>query len=95
VTAESVHDRDGVDEDVQGAGTRPQGEDEADRDDVETTPTEHVVKGRGDDLLDRRRCQRLRRQVQDPVLEHADLRDVVALGEVADGAGQAEDQRRQ
>ena len=95
MAAESVHDRDGVDEDVQSAGTRPQGEDEADRHDVETTPTEDVVKGRGDDLLDRRRCQRLRRPVQDPVLEHADLGDVVALGEVADGAGQAEDQRRQ
>ena len=34
--AEAVHDRDGVDEDVQRTRARPQGQHEADRDDVET-----------------------------------------------------------
>lgn len=95
MSAEPVHDRDGVDEDVECTGARPQGKDEAERHDVDASALEHLVQGRRDHLIDRRGRQGLRRQVNHPILEDLDLGDVVALREIADGAGQPEHQRRQ
>jgi hypothetical protein len=95
VAAQSVHDRDGVQENVQGSRSRPQRKHEAQRHDVHASAGEDLVESRSNQLVDCRGCQRLRREVEDPVLEHFDLSDLVLGREVADGAGEAEDQWRE
>ena len=95
MAAESVHDRDGVDEDVECAGAGPEGEHEPQRDDIEPATAEDVVQRRRDELVNHRWCNGLRGEIQDPILEHVDLCNVVALRDVSDRAGETEDQRRE
>lgn len=90
-----VHDRDGVHEDVERPRTRPQGQDEAQRDDVDASTAQYLVQRGCDELVHGGGGQRLGRQVEHAILEHLDLGDVVLRCEVADGAREAEDQRRQ
>jgi hypothetical protein len=92
--AEPVHDRDGVDEHVKRPRARPQRQHEAERDHVEPAAAQHLVECGLDELMDRRGRDHLRCHVQDAMLEELNLGDVVTLRDVADGSGQAEDQRR-
>ena len=74
---------------------RPQRDHEADRDDLEPALEEHVVQRGGDDVVHGGRGQQPRSQVQHLGAELGDGGHVEALGDEADGAGQAEDQRGQ
>ena len=94
VAAEAVHDRDGVDEDVERAGARPEGEDEPDRDDVVASPVEHLLQGRRDDPVDGPVGQGRRGEVEDGVAHVVDLGRGEPLADEAHRAGEGEDERR-
>ena len=94
VPAEPVHDRDGVDEDVEGARARPQREDEADRDDVVAAARQHLVDRRLDDVVDRPVGQRLAGHLQHRVADVVELGGGELDADEADRPGQREDQRR-
>ena len=75
--AEPVHDRAGVDEDVEGPRAGPQGDQEADRDEVEAVAGEDVVAGSWlDDVGDDVGGEDVARAVEDAVLDLGD--DVLA-----------------
>ena len=94
VPTEPVHDRDGVDEDVERPRARPQRQDEADRDHVEAAALEDVVDGRHDDRVDGALGERPRGQVDDRLPDVVDLGGGEPVADVADRAGHGEDQRR-
>ena len=93
VPPEPVHDRDGVDEDVKGAGAGPEREHEAQGDHVEPAAAEDFVHRRHDDPVDRPVGEERREHVDDRVADVLDLGGAEVRRHVADGAGEGEDQR--
>ncbi len=94
LAVEPVHDGDGVDEDVEGPGAGPQGQQETDRDEVGPGAVEHPVQQRDHDLLDGGVRQHRPGGREDALLEPGDGALADELVQVAEGAGQPEQQRR-
>ena len=91
----AVHDRDRVDEDIDRAGTRPQGDDEPDRDHRGLAAGEHIIDGRLNHGLDHVRRQDAPGQFEQLLTESGDRPDVQSARHETDGTGESKDQRWQ
>ena len=95
VPAEPVHDRDGVDEDVERARARPQRQHEAERDDVEAAALAGRRRSSGTMIRSTALCgQRPLGEVDDRGAHVGHLGGGELVGDVADRPGEREDQRR-